>query len=77
MSGSRREPAFEHHASYANPALRLLPEWTEWCIEQTGLNGDAAARPRKAARSVASVLVDDEDDESADEDDKTPFRRHE
>jgi hypothetical protein len=26
---------------------------------------------------VASVLVDDEDDESAAEDDKAPFRRHE
>ena len=57
-------------ADYANPALRLLPEWTEWCIEQSGLNGDAAARSRKAARSAASVLVDAEDDEA-------PFRRHE
>jgi hypothetical protein len=64
-------------ADYANPALRLLPEWTEWCIEQSGLNGDAAARSRKAARSAASVLVDAEDDEPATEDDKAPFRRHE
>src|ERR1022692_1746105 len=66
-----------YFADYANPALRLLPEWTEWCIEQSGLNGDTAARSRGAARSVASVLVDDEDDESAAEDDKAPFRRHE
>jgi hypothetical protein len=64
-------------AGYANPALRLLPEWTEWCIEQSGLNGDAAARSREAARSAASVLVDDEDDEPATEDDEAPFRRHE
>ena len=64
-------------ADYANPALRLLPEWTEWCIEQSGLNGDAAARSRKAARSAASVLVDAEDDEPATEDDEAPFRRHE
>ena len=64
-------------ADYANPALRLLPEWTEWCIEQSGLNGDAAARSRKAARSAASVLVDDEDDEPAPEDEEAPFRRHE
>ena len=66
-----------YFADYANPALRLLPEWTEWCIEQSGLHGDAAARSRKAARSAASVLVGDEDDEPATEDDKAPFRRHE
>ena len=66
-----------YFADYANPALRLLPEWTEWCIEQSGLNGDAAARSRKAARSAASVLVDAEDDKPAPEDDEAPFRRHE
>jgi len=41
------------------------------------LDGDAAARSRKAARSAASVLVDDEVDESAFKDDETLFRRHE
>jgi hypothetical protein len=61
---------------YANAALRLLPEWTEWCIEQIGLDGDAAARSREAARSAASDLVD-ENDERAAEDDSTPFRRPE
>ena len=66
-----------YFADYANPALRLLPEWTQWCIEQSGLNGDAAARSREAARSAASVLVDAEDDEPAAEDDELPFRRHE
>jgi hypothetical protein len=64
-------------ADYANPALRLLPEWTEWCIEQSGLNGDAAVRSRKAARSAASVLVDAEHGEPTAEDDEAPFRRHE
>ncbi|MGH3156877.1 MAG: hypothetical protein ACRDNF_09915 [Streptosporangiaceae bacterium] len=54
----------------------MLPEWTEWCIEHTGLAGDVAARSRKAARSAASALVDDEDDESAPED-EAPFRRQE
>jgi hypothetical protein len=63
-------------ADYANPALRLLPEWTEWCIEQSGLNGDAAARSRTAASSAASALIA-EDDEPAAEDDTAPFRRHE
>ena len=66
-----------YFAGYANAALRLLPEWTQWCIEQSGLDGDAAARSREAARSAASVLVDDEDDEPATEDDEAPFRRHE
>ncbi len=66
-----------YFADYANPALRLLPEWTQWCIEQSGLTGDAAARSSEAARSAASVLVDGEDDESAPEDDEAPFRRHE
>jgi hypothetical protein len=66
-----------YFAEYANPALRLLPEWTEWCIQRTGLGGDAAARSRAAARSAASALVHDEDDEPAAEDDKAPFRRQE
>jgi hypothetical protein len=66
-----------YFAGYANAALRLLPEWTEWCIEQSGLDGAAAARSREAARSAASVLVDDEDDEPAAEDDQAPFRRPE
>ena len=64
-------------ADHANPALRLLPEWTEWCIERAGLDGDAAVRSREAARSAASSLVHDEDEESSAEDDKAPFRRQE
>jgi hypothetical protein len=66
-----------YFADHANPALRLLPEWTEWCIGQSRLDGDAAARSRKASCSAASELTDDEDDEPAAEDDKAPFRRHE
>jgi hypothetical protein len=66
-----------YFADYANAALRLLPEWTQWCIEQSGLDGETAARSREAARSAASVLVDDEDDELAAEEDEAPFRRHE
>ena len=68
-----------YEADYANPALRLLPEWTQWCIERTGLDGDdgdAAARSREAARSAASALVHEEDDEPAAED-EAPFRRQE
>jgi hypothetical protein len=66
-----------YFSEYANAALRLLPEWTEWCIEQSGLDGDAAARSREAARSEASALVDDEERKPVTEDDTTPFRRPE
>jgi hypothetical protein len=66
-----------YFAGNANAALRLLPEWTEWCIEQIELDGDAAARSREAARSAASALIDEEDDEPAAEDDRAPFRRQE
>jgi hypothetical protein len=31
-----------YFAGYANPALRLLPEWTEWCIEQPATEDDEA-----------------------------------
>ncbi len=66
-----------HLADHANPALHLLPEWAQWCIERTGLDGDAAARSREAGRSAASALVQHEDDEPAAEDDTAPFRRQE
>ncbi len=66
-----------YRTDHANLALRLLPEWTQWCIQRTGLDGDAAALSREAARSAASAPVHDEDDEPAAEDDKAPFRRQE
>jgi hypothetical protein len=66
-----------YFADHANPALRLMPEWTEWCIEQSGLDGDAAARSRQAARAAASALVDNAYDEPVAEDGEAPFRRQE
>jgi len=66
-----------YFADYANAALRLLPEWTEWCIEQGGLDGDAAARSREAACSEALQLVEDKHDEPVTEDVTMPFRRRE
>jgi hypothetical protein len=41
----------------ANTALRLLPEWTQWCIEQSGLGPDFAARSRAAALTEAAAPV--------------------
>jgi hypothetical protein len=62
---------------YANAALRLLPEWTQWCIEQSGLSGDFAARSRGAALTEAAALVDEETRDPAAERNEAPFRRQE
>ena len=62
---------------YANAALRLLPEWTQWCIGQSGLDGDLAARSRAAALTEAAALVDEETNVLAAERDEAPFRRQE
>ena len=64
-------------ADYANAALRLLPQWTQWCIEQGELTGDLAARSRGAALTEAAALVDEETDEPVAERDDTAFRRQE
>ena len=62
---------------HANAALRLLPEWTQWCIGQSGLNGDLAARSRAAALTEAAALVDEETHDPAAERNEAPFRRQE
>jgi hypothetical protein len=62
---------------HANTALRLLPEWTQWCIGQSGLKGDFAARSRAAALTEATALVDEETRDPAAERDEAPFRRQE
>src|SRR6266542_1840878 len=62
---------------YANAALRLLPEWTQWCIGQSGLNGDFAARSRAAALTEAAALVDEETHDPAAERNEAPLQRKE
>ena len=62
---------------YANAALRLLPEWTQWCIGQSGLNSDFAARSRAAALTEAAALADKETRDPAAERNEAPFRRQE
>jgi hypothetical protein len=62
---------------YANAALRLLPEWTQWCIGQSRLNGDFAARSRAAAFTEAAALADKEAHDPAAERNEAPFRRQE
>jgi hypothetical protein len=62
---------------HANVALRLLPEWTQWCIEQSGLTGDFAGRARAAALTEAAALVDEDGPHQAAELAEAPFRRQE
>jgi hypothetical protein len=61
----------------ANAALRLLPEWTQWCIGQSGLSGDLAVRSRAAALTAVAALVDEETDAPAAQRNEAPFRRQE
>ncbi len=61
----------------ANAALRLLPEWTQWCIGQSGLTGEFAARSRAAALTEAAALVDEETNDPGAERNEAPFRRQE
>ena len=57
-----------YREEYADAALRLLPDWVEWCIERSGLEDAPADRSREAAgRAIATD--GDVDGE--------PFRRHE
>jgi hypothetical protein len=46
-----------HYEEHAGPAIRLLPDWTQWCAERNDLGGDAAIRAREAAIS-ATALAD-------------------
>jgi len=62
---------------YANPALRLLPEWTQWCIGQSRLTGDFAAQSRAAALTEAAALAGEETHDTAAKRNEAPFRRQE
>lgn len=63
---------------YANAALRLLPDWTRWCLTQGGLSPDSvfAARALRAARGEAGNPVTDDRRNTPNPDDKS-FRQTE
>jgi hypothetical protein len=61
---------------YAAQAIKLLPDWTQWCIERSGLSGEAAARARGAALNAAATPVG-ESGTIPDPADSHPFRREE
>jgi hypothetical protein len=62
---------------HANAALRLLPVWTQWCIQRSGLGADLAAHSRAAALTEAIALVDEEKHASAAQQNEPSFRRQE
>src|SRR6185437_16461707 len=61
---------------YSDEMLLALPEWVEWCLSQSGLDEDFAARSREAARAAAS-LAGSEAAPGGDPHDEAPFRRQE
>jgi hypothetical protein len=58
----------------ARPAIKLLPEWTQWCLERRGLSGVDAAAARGAAYSAVAALAIGEVSDPAD---TRPFRSSE
>jgi hypothetical protein len=61
-----------------NAVLQMLPDWVQWCIDQTGLADDAANRALKAASAeAANPLTEDYTPALLDKDDRAPFRRPE
>lgn len=69
--GNGYEPA------YANRAIRLLPEWTQWCAQQSGLPQNLAEPAVATARTAADALDKQDAEELARPTDTTPFRHRE
>lgn len=65
----------QYPAEHANRAVRLLPEWTQWCIDSTDLALPAAERALQAASTEAEDLIDDATYRPRDRDE--PFRLQE
>jgi hypothetical protein len=71
LLGTGYEPA------HAGRAIRLLPEWTQWCAQQSGISGDLAAPSIAAARGAADALDKQDAEELPDPADTMPFRHQE
>lgn len=67
----------DYEPSYANRAIRLLPEWTQWCAEQSGIPENLAEPAVAIARTAANALDKQDAAELADPTDTTPFRHRE
>jgi hypothetical protein len=55
----------------------MLPEWTQWCAEQSGLPGHLAAPSIAAARAAAAALDKQDADDQPDPTETTAFRHQE
>jgi hypothetical protein len=65
-------------ARKATAAAISSPEWTQWCIGQSGLTGNFAARSRAAALTQTVALLDEEAEYHPDtEQYEAPFRHWE
>jgi hypothetical protein len=64
----------DYEPDYANAALRLLPEWVQWCAERSGLDSESTARSLEAASAQAAIVVDEN---YAPGPDRNPFARQE
>jgi hypothetical protein len=71
LIGTGYEPA------HASRAIRLLPEWTRWCAQQSGIPGDLAAPSITVARGAAETLDKQDAEELPAPADTTPFRHQE
>lgn len=66
-----------YEAAYASRAIRLLPEWTQWCAQQSGITDDRAAPSVAAARAAAEALDKQDAEELPGPADTVPFRHRE
>ncbi len=67
----------DYEPSYANRAIGLLSEWTQWCAQQSGIPEDLAEPAVAIARAAADALDKQDAEELADPADTTPFRHRE
>jgi hypothetical protein len=66
----------EYESSYANAALRLLPDWAEWVLSRRPIDPQAAKRSLEVARAQAATFVD-ENYVADPEKERNPFTRQE
>jgi hypothetical protein len=75
-SGSAPVPTASR-SNWSPSDLRSLPEWTEWCAQQSGISASLAAPSIAAARSTADALDKQDPEDLPDPADTTPFRHQE
>ena len=66
-----------YESAYANRAIRLLPEWVEWCTQQSRVPDELAAPSIALARTAARALDTHAAEEQPDPAITTPFRHRE